>query len=68
MPADCVRVDDVLIVRRTDFGWFCEIEGQGVFLGSLQVVTGAMMPEIGERGTVTLTVAAAQDLGLARAA
>ncbi len=68
MVSTVVSVEDVLVVRRTAFGWFCEIGDDLLFLGSLQIAPGTSMPGDGERGRVTLTMDAARDLGLARAA
>lgn len=66
MKLDAVIVDDVLIVRRTDLGWLCEIESRPTFLGKLQIAPGSRVPNEGQRGPVTLTLAAAIDLGLSR--
>jgi hypothetical protein len=60
-----VIVDNVLIVRASDLGWLCEIDGERVFVGRLQVAPGAAMPAVGARGPVSLTVSGAYDLGLA---
>jgi hypothetical protein len=68
MAEERVTVPDVLIVRRTDFGWLCEIARQAVFLGTLQIAPGTLVPVDGERGPVTLTLSAARDLGLGQAA
>jgi hypothetical protein len=59
-----VIVDEVLIVRQTDFGWFCEIDGAPLFVGRLQIPPGTEVPPVGQRGSLTLTVNAARDLGL----
>jgi hypothetical protein len=61
---DVVVLANVLVVRRTDFGWQCVIQGRQVFLSSLQIAPGSLMPADGERGAVTLTAAAAEDLSL----
>jgi hypothetical protein len=66
MSFDAVIVDDVLVVRQTDLGWLCEIESRPTFLGTLQVAPGTSMPREGQRGPITLTLAAALDLGLSR--
>ena len=57
-------VDHVRVVRETDLGWTCEIRGRTVFIGRLQVVSGSGVPPVGAPGRVTLTPAAARDLGL----
>jgi hypothetical protein len=57
-------IDHVRVVRQTDLGWTCEIRGRTVFIGRLQVVPGSAVPEAGRDGQVTLTAAAARDLGL----
>ena len=66
MKLDAVIVDDVLVVRQTDLGWLCEIESRPTFLGKLQIVPGSRVPNEGQRGPITLTLAAAIDLGLSR--
>jgi hypothetical protein len=66
MQGNVIVVDDVLIVRRLEMGWLCEIEGRPAFLGKLQIVPGTRMPSEGRRGSVTITIAAAADLGLQR--
>lgn len=57
-----VVVEDVLVVRRTDFGWHCVVRGRQMFLAGLQVAPDCLMPGAGERGTVTVTAEAAYDL------
>ena len=57
-------IDDVRVVRQTDLGWTCQIAGRTVFVGRLQTVPGTSVPGVGERGRLTLTTAAARDLGL----
>ncbi len=57
-------VDDVVVVRRSNFGWQCLIAGRPVFVGSLQVPQGFHMPVEGKRGRVILTEAAVRDLDL----
>jgi hypothetical protein len=57
-------VDDVRVVRHTDLGWTCEIGGRTIFVGRLQIVAGSSVPRVGDRGRLTLTRAAARDLGL----
>ena len=57
-------LDDVHVVRETDLGWTCEIRGRTIFVGRLQTIPGTTVPRVGDRGRVTLTTAAARDLGL----
>jgi hypothetical protein len=57
-------VDDVLVIRKLEFGWLCEIAGRPRFVGTFQVVPGARMPPEGKRGPVHITATALQDLGL----
>jgi hypothetical protein len=57
---------DVLVVRRSDFGWHCEVDGKQVFLSSLQIAPGFLMPADGTSGPIKLTTAALQDLNLSR--
>ena len=59
---DGVVVTDVLVVRRSGFGWHVEIEGRQMFLATPQIAPGCSMPTEGERGSVTLTAGAADDL------
>jgi hypothetical protein len=63
-PDDTVSCDDVLIVQRSETGWHCEIHGRRVFVGQVQIAPGTFVPAEGTRGALTLTAAAAQDLGL----
>ena len=58
---DVIVVEDVLVVRRSDFGWQCEIAGEGVFVSTLQVAPKFLMPLVGDRGPVKL-IATAIDL------
>lgn len=57
-----VVVADVLVVRRSDFGWYVEIEGHRTFLATLQIAPGCVMPPEGKRGSITVTAVAADDL------
>ena len=57
-------IDHVRVVRQTDLGWTCEIRGRTVFIGRLQIVPGSSLPPVGGEGRLTLTAAAARDLGL----
>jgi hypothetical protein len=63
---DGVAVVEAVVVRRTEFGWFCEIDGKRVFLATLQIAPGFVMPVDGTRGPIELTVAAVADLNLSR--
>jgi hypothetical protein len=56
--------ENVLVVRRSEFGWHCVIEGRAVFLGQREIAPDATMPREGERGRVTLTADAAENLNL----
>ncbi len=57
-----VVVENVLVVRRTDFGWHCVMRGRQMFLASLQIAPDCLMPGEGEHGTVMITAEAAYDL------
>jgi hypothetical protein len=57
-------VADVVVVRRSDFGWQCMIEGRPVFVANLQIPRGFVMPIEGQSGPVMLTAAAIHDLGI----
>ena len=59
-----VYLNDVLVVRETEHGVFCEIEGRPTFLGKLQLALGTTPPRVGTRGAIAITRMAAQDLGL----
>ncbi len=67
MRQSLVILDDVLVVRRTDNGWFCDVPKYPHvrFIGVLQVALATPMPSEGSRGRVVLTASAASDLGLA---
>jgi len=64
VAGDTYRCEDVLIVQRAETGWQCEIRGRRLFVGQLQIAPGTAVPSEGTRGSLTLTAAAAQDLGL----
>ena len=59
-----VLVEDVVVVRRSDVGWYCTIRGSTVLVSELQVAPGFLMPAEGQRGTIQLRAAALADLGL----
>jgi hypothetical protein len=61
-----VYLTDVLVIRETDHGVFCEIDGRLTFLGKLQLALNTTLPPAGERGTIAITRMAAQDLDLVR--
>jgi hypothetical protein len=56
--SDVIVVEDVLVVRRSDFGWWCEIGGLPVFFGAAQIAPGFLMPPTGERGPVKVVTSA----------
>ena len=39
-----VVVENVLVVRRTDFGWHCVMRGRQMFLASLQIAHAVAGP------------------------
>jgi hypothetical protein len=53
---------DVLVVRRSDAGWFCEISDRPVFVGQLQLAPGTSVPSEGQRGAITLTAQGAEEV------
>jgi hypothetical protein len=55
-----------MVVRRSAFGWHCEIDGKQVFLEPRQIAPGFAMPPDGTRGSIRLTRAAFDDLNLSR--
>lgn len=61
-PSDVIVVGEVLVVRRTDLGWFCEVDGHRVFVANLQVASPSEMPAQGQRGPVALTRVGYRDL------
>ena len=61
---DVVLVEDVVVVRRSDLGWYCTIQGRPVFIAALQVAPGFMMPAEGYRSPIEIRAAALQDLDL----
>lgn len=61
---DSVRCEDVLVLQRAETGWHCEIRGRRLFVGQLQIAPGTSVPGEGQRGPMTLTAAAAEDLGI----
>lgn len=63
---DGIAVVEAVVVRRSDFGWFCEIDGKRVFLATLQIAPGFVMPIDGTRGPIELTAAGFADLNLSR--
>ena len=66
MTPYAVRIDDVLIVRRTDRGWMCEIAGRPTFVERSHLAPGSRVPSEGGRGPLELTVTAARALGVLR--
>ncbi len=63
--SDVVVFDNVLVTRQSEYGWHCDgLDGRVVFLSQFQIAPGTTMPAEGQRGCVTLTVQAAQDLNL----
>jgi signal transduction histidine kinase/CheY-like chemotaxis protein len=53
---------DVLVERRAETGWFCEIDGRRVLVRPHHVAPGTVMPSEGRRGTITVTKAAADEI------
>jgi hypothetical protein len=66
MREDTVVVNDVLIVRRMEQGWLCEIAGRPAFLDKVQVAPGTRLPSEGRRGPVVVMLTAAAGLGVPR--
>jgi hypothetical protein len=66
MQRDGVTIHGVLIVQRTELGWFVEIDHRPVFLEPPDLTEQTRMPRPGRRGPLTLTRSAAPQLGLAR--
>ncbi len=52
------------VVRRTQFGWFCEINGKRMFVAMGQIARGFEMPVDGTCGPIALTAAGFSDLEL----
>ena len=53
---------NVLVVRRADAGWLCEIEDRHVFLEQRRLAPGSRMPGEGRRGPVSVTPEGAEDI------
>jgi hypothetical protein len=54
VPPGPETLSDVLVIHRTDLGWFCEIDDRRVFIAQLQVEPGTNMPVEGRRGSITI--------------
>ena len=59
-----VQVEDVMVARRTDIGWYCSIQGRTVLVSLLQVAPGFLMPGEGRLGPIQLRASAVADLQL----
>ncbi len=53
---------DVLVIKRRDGGWVCEIDRMPVWIGELQVEPGTVVPAPGTRGPVTIAAFAVDAL------
>lgn len=53
---------NVLVIRSTDVGWHCEIEGQRVFVARLYVQRGTTVPNDGQRGPLTIAAFAVDEI------
>ena len=60
-----VQVEDVEVVRRSDIGWYCTIQGRTVLVTVLQVAPGFLMPAEGRHGPIRIRGSALPDLQLA---
>ena len=64
-PAEDVAVfENVLVTQRSEFGWYCVINGRAVFLGPDEIAPGTTMPHERQHGQVTLMATAADALNL----
>jgi len=65
--APWVILDDVLVVRRTDSGWFCDVpkHPRVRFIAVMQVAPATSVPSEGRRGPIAVTPSAASELGIA---
>ncbi len=61
---DAVVFENVLVMRRSEFGWHCVIDGRAVFLGHQEIAQGCTMPQEQRHGRVVLTATAARNLNL----
>ncbi len=61
-----VVLDDVLIERRTDAGWHCDVPSHPRVrvLTVAHIAPATPMPSEGTRGRVVITAAAAHELGI----
>lgn len=64
MEEQAVTLPNILVVRESEFGWFCEHEGRPLFVAQGQVALHAPVPAVGTRGTIEVHAFAAYDLGL----
>ncbi len=61
---DTVVFENVLVTRRSEFGWHCVIDGRAVSLGHQEIAQGCTMPQEQHHGRVVLTATAARNLNL----
>jgi hypothetical protein len=61
-PGFQTTFSNVLVLRRSDAGWFCEIEDRQVFLAQRRVSPGTHMPSEGRRGPVSVTAEGADEI------
>ncbi len=61
-----VYLDDVLVLRESEHGVFCEIDGRPTFIGKFELALDNKLPPVGERGMIAITRRAAQGLGVMR--
>ena len=62
MDERTVRLPNMLVVRQAEFGWFCEQEGQPIFIARGQIALSVPFPAVGTRGTVEVCAFAIHDL------
>ena len=60
--SDVIVVEDVLVVRRMEFGWQCEIAGEPVFVSTLQIAPDFLMPADGLRVPIKFRAGALDDI------
>ena len=62
MDERTIPLPNILVVRRAESGWFCEQEGQPLFIARGQVALRVPFPAVGTRGTVVVRAFAIRDL------
>jgi hypothetical protein len=62
MAERTVCIQNVLVVRQSEFGWYCQHEDRPLFIARGQVPPGIQPPAEGTRGVVEVHAFAIADL------